>query len=70
MIVMILALLSLAIPWLFSPAPQKSLLQLLNSLTKDIDTAFENIKVYTNILKSKTIRQGWDSNPRVQSTMD
>jgi hypothetical protein len=35
---------SKAIPWLFSPAPEKSLLQLFNSLNEHIATAFATTK--------------------------
>jgi hypothetical protein len=33
-----------AIPWLFSPSPGKSLLQLLNSLVRDVAAAFATTK--------------------------
>ena len=45
---------SIAFPWLCSPSPKKSLLQLLNTLNQDVHTAFAATEVHVYIQNDKT----------------
>jgi hypothetical protein len=44
-----------ALPWLCSPFPKKSLLQLLNTLGQDVRTAFAASEVYVIILTANLL---------------